>query len=61
MLDTHFINIGQIYHKLWLLPLFLPFLPLLLMKECLKNITNIFNGFRRGLNIYLDTNFMNPD
>ena len=33
----------------------LPYLPLLGMKRWLKNNTNIFNGFRRGINIYLDT------
>ena len=37
-----------------------PYLPLLGMKWWLKINTNIFNGFRKGLNICLDTNFMNP-
>ena len=30
------------------------------MKGWLKINTNIFSGYRRGLNICLDTNFMNP-
>ena len=48
MLDTQFMNLGQIDHKLWLLPLgTLPYLPLLGMKRWLKINTNIFNGFRR--------------
>ena len=25
MLDTHFVNLGQIPHKLWILSLFFPF------------------------------------
>ena len=37
----------------------LPYLPPLGMKEWLKINTNIFNGFRSGLSICLDTNFMN--
>ena len=38
----------------------LPYSPLLGMKGWLKMNTNIFNEFRRGLNICLDTNFMKP-
>ena len=37
----------------------LPYLPLLGMKRWLKINTNIFNGFRGGINICLDTIFMN--
>ena len=47
MLDIHFMNLGQIAHKSWLLPPFLPYLPLL----------GIFNRFRRCLNIFSDTIF----
>ena len=38
----------------------LPYLPLLGMKRWLKINTNICNGFLRGINICLDTIFMNP-
>ena len=40
MPDTHFLNLGQIDHKLWLLPLFNTFG----VKGRLKIITNNFEG-----------------
>ena len=59
MLDTQFMNLGQIDHKLWLLPLFTLFTTFG-DETVAKNYTNIFNGFRRGINICLDTIFMYP-